>query len=49
MKIFVKRQSGKSITLEVEPAYTIEEVKELIWITEGEIKPSNIKLIFAGK
>ena len=41
MQIFVKTLTGKTITLDVEPADTIEQVKSKIQDKEG--------LIFAGK
>ena len=35
MQIFIKTLTGKTITLDVEPYYTIEEVKSLIQEHEG--------------
>ena len=48
MQIFIKTLTGKTITLDVEPYYTIEEVKSLIQEHEG-INPYEQRLIFAGK
>lgn len=48
MQIFVKTETGKHITLEVEPTDRVEDIKAMIYEKEG-IPENNQRLIFAGK
>lgn len=46
--VVIKTLTGKTIALEVEPATTVEEVKQMVTDAEG-IPPEQQRLIFVGK
>jgi ubiquitin-like protein Nedd8 len=48
MQIKIKSLTGKEMTVDVEPTYTIAKIKELLEEKEG-IPPPQQRLIFGGR
>jgi parkin len=48
IRIFVKTINGQSVDIDLDPAWDIKNVKELVAPKLG-FKPHEIKIIFAGK
>lgn len=48
LSIFIKTTNGKSLSVELDPKWDIERVKELVAPQLG-MEPSEVKIIFAGK
>lgn len=48
LSIFIKTNNGKSLSVELDPKWDIEKVKELVAPRLG-MQPNEVKIIFAGK
>ena len=48
LSIFIKTTNGKSLSVELDPKWDIERVKELVAPQLG-LQPDEVKIIFAGK
>lgn len=48
LSIFIKTNNGKSLSVELDPKWDIEKVKELVAPQLG-LQPNEVKIIFAGK
>lgn len=48
LSIFIKTTNGKSLSVELDPLWDIEKVKELVAPQLG-LQPNEVKIIFAGK
>lgn len=48
LSIFIKTTNGKSLSVDLDPKWDIERVKELVAPQLG-MKPDEVKIIFAGK
>lgn len=48
LSIFIKTNNGKSITVDLDPKWDIEKVKEVV-APKLSMQPSEVKIIFAGK
>lgn len=48
LSIFIKTTNGKSLSVDLDPKWDIEKVKELVAPQLG-MEPSEVKIIFAGK
>lgn len=48
LSIFIKTTNGKSLSIDLDPKWDIERVKELVAPQLG-LQPNEVKIIFAGK
>lgn len=48
LSIFIKTTNGRSLSVELDPQWNIERVKELVAPQLG-LQPDEVKIIFAGK